>query len=580
MKTLYVDLDEEISDLLGKISALKGEQILLVIPKDALIFQNAINFKLLKQKMTEDQKEIQVFTNDESGKKMLEKVGIRLYQGHLRKRGASPAARLSQLPLKEVKKQDQKKISITEISDQARKKNIPLSSPQRKQVKRERREWTKIFLFNTLRKKTVMAFTAVAVLFFGVVFYIAVPSATIYITPAANVLETTTNIIFADPQQQPNLFRDPSNHVISLIPIDLTFEKTILYKPTGKIFTGSSARCNLKVSNQRTTAWTLVPDTRFQDSTGVIFRTDKTVEVPPARFQVVKDADGNPSNEKVAGTIIVSVEADQFDENGNVIGARGNFAAGTPFTLPGLSKFNQGLLSAVNETPCRGGVTDFYSVVTEDDLVAAEEKIKDEMEKTARQYLVDYVSGENVKRTEQEGTDAFVTALNLFDHPQGIQYEVLKTSLPLDVKEGQKINEFSVAGSMKVKGIAYERQRYYEILEQSLLAKVHPSKVLQRIDYDTNTFTVVYSDSDLQNLSKVKISVTVRGLEEYNFDPKSAKGKELVERILNYVPGKTAAETSYFISNLEEIQKANISIWPFWRNSLPERKSSITIRVQ
>lgn len=52
MKTLYVDLDEEISDLLAKISALKGEQILLVIPKDALIFQNAINFKLLKQKTT------------------------------------------------------------------------------------------------------------------------------------------------------------------------------------------------------------------------------------------------------------------------------------------------------------------------------------------------------------------------------------------------------------------------------------------------------------------------------------------------------------------------------------------------
>jgi hypothetical protein len=581
MKTLYVDIDAEITDLLGKVSALKGSVILLVIPKGAQIFKNGVNFKLLKQKALEEKKELQIFTNDETGQKLVEKNGLKLYQGHLRKRTSIVSAQLGKLPNKEVKKQEFRKVSITEISDKARKSipKVPLSTPQKKQQKKEQREWTQFFLFSTLRKKTVIAFTTLSVLFFAVVFYVAVPSATISLTPASNVLETTLNIIFADPNKEQALFRNPSSHVISTIPIELTFEKSILYKPTGKVFTGSSARCNLKVLNERTTAWTLLPQTRFQDSSGVVYRSNDEVEVPAARFQVVKDENGNAQNQKVPGSLIVGVEADDFDENGNVIGARGNLPTNTKFSLPGLSKFNQGLLSAVNERPCQGGVTQFYSIVTEDDVKASQQKIQDEMEKTARQYLVDYVEAENVKRADREQSGVYTSSLLLFDHPQAIRFEVIETQVPPDL-EGQKMEEFSVAGKMKVNGFAYEQQNYYDILEQNLLAKVHPSKVISSVDYNSTTSNLVFSDSDLTDLSRIKMSVTVRGVEEYNFDPRSNKGKELIERILQYVPGKSSVEASYFIANLEEIQKSYISIWPFWKNTLPERTSSISIKVQ
>ena len=38
-------------------------------------------------------------------------------------------------------------------------------------------------------------------------------------------------------------------------------------------------------------------------------------------------------------------------------------------------------------------------------------------------------------------------------------------------------------------------------------------------------------------------------------------------------------ELQYMNSNLEEIQKSHISIWPFWKNTLPERAYSISIKV-
>jgi len=580
MKTLYIDIDEELTEVVGKIDALKGQQLLLVIPKDAIIFNNSINLKILKQKSQESGKELQVFTNDESGQAMLNKVGIRLYHGHLRKRSSITTTQLSKLPIQEVKRVEQRKVSITEISDKTRRSlsKIPLSTPQKKQQRKEQREWSQFFLFSTLRKKTVIGFTILALAFFALVIYVAVPSATIYLSPSSNVLETTVNIQFADPNLRKDLFRLPDTHTLASTPIQLTFEKNILYKPTGRVFTGHSASCNLKVQNERTSSWTLLPKTRFVDNTGVVFRLKDSVEIPAARYQVVTDSQGNAGNEKVSGSLIVHVEADDFDENKNVIGSRGNLIAGTRFSLPGLSAFNQTLISAVNEHPCVGGVTDYYTIVTADDLKTAKQKIQEELQKTARQYLIDFVAGENVKRAEQSKELETISPLLLFDHPQAIHYELIDTALPPDL-ENQRVEEFSVSGKMKVSGLAYEQQSYFELLEQGLLSKVHPDKILASIDYNSTTLNIVYSDSDVDTLSRIKVSVSVRGVEEYNFDPQTTQGKALVNRILGFVPGKSVGEVKYFIDNLEEIQKSHITVWPFWKNILPERPSSISIKV-
>lgn len=582
MKTLYVDIDEEISELIKKLSALKGNQILLVVPKGAIVFKNQINLKLIKKNAEEGGKEILVFTNDEKGKSMLKKVGLKLYQGHLRKRKSTKSTQLGKLPIKEVKRQLYKKVSITDVSSRARikKSKAAQSSPQKKLQRKEQKEWVRFFIFNTLKKKTVVTFAAFTIFFFAIVLYVAIPSATIYLTPSSNILEATANITFADREANEKLLRLPNSHVIESIPLRIDFDKSILYKPTGKVFTGESARCNLKITNKRSSAWTLIPKTRFQDNSGVVYRIKQRIEVPGSHFELIRDEDGNVTREKVPGTLIVNVEADEKDENGNIIGARGNLIAGTRFFLPGLSKFNQGLMNASNEKACRGGVTEFYAIVTEDDIKAAGQKIIDEMESAAKQYLLDFVDGENLKRAQFEEEDGVLASqILLFDDHGAIHYEMLETKIPEGILD-KRVDEFSVAGKMTVRGVAYEEQNYNEILEQGLLSRVHPDKVLSSIDFDSITYNIVRSDSELDDLTKIKISVAVRGIEEYNFDPHSEKGKALIDRILQYVPGKLSKEANYFMSNLEEIKFAKIVIWPFWKNTLPERESSITIKVQ
>ena len=71
----------------------------------------------------------------------------------------------------------------------------------------------------------------------------------------------------------------------------------------------------------------------------------------------------------------------------------------------------------------------------------------------------------------------------------------------------------------------------------------------------------------------------MKGIEEYNFDPDTAEGKKVIEDIMNYVPLKTIKEAQFYISNLEQIQKTSIAIWPFWQQKIPGLKSGINIKI-
>jgi hypothetical protein len=581
MKTLYIDIDEEISQVIEKVTELKARQVLIVVPKGAELFSNTINLRLLKEKIEKDDKQLLIFTHDQKGRSMIEKVGLKLYEGAVRRRQLSSTGQLASLPQKSIQKLEKKKVSISEISQlPSHSSERLLSNPQKKERRQHQRDWAQFFLFNTIRKRTIAFFTLMAFLSFFIVLYIAIPSATISLTPATNVVEKTVNLTFADPKIHGDLFRQPSNHALQAVLLEEEVKKDMSATATGKVFTGSSATCRLRLLNQRTSPWPLIPNTRFQDSSGVVFRLQESIQVPAARFEIAKDDQGNAVQKKLEGSLIVTVTADEKDENGNILGARGNLPSQTTFTLPGLSPFNQTLLSAINDEPCTGGITDFYTIVTEDDVEASREKMEEVLKEAAKKALLDRVDNTNLERGQGKATtDLSLSRVHLFANPRALLFELQEITVPENII-GTKAENFTVSGTMSAKGLAYEELSYFEILENALSAKVHPEKVLAAIEYDSTTSTIVYSDSDLESLSKVKVSVTVRGREEYNFDPDSPSGRQIVDRIMGYVPGKAKDEALYFISNLEQIQRAHISIWPFWKQYLPERTSSISITVR
>lgn len=75
-QTFYIDVDEEITSIVERIRKAHLDEIVIVVPKGALLIQSVINLKLLKKEAENLGKEIIIVTQDKTGKALIEKTGI------------------------------------------------------------------------------------------------------------------------------------------------------------------------------------------------------------------------------------------------------------------------------------------------------------------------------------------------------------------------------------------------------------------------------------------------------------------------------------------------------------------------
>lgn len=572
MKTIYIDLNEEITTIVGKIENVRSHNVVLVVPKKAQLFQSIINLKILLSKVQTLGKKLEIYTNDPKGKEICKKNNIDLYEGSITTIGKTKPIRVEGGMVKQKSLNGEKKVSLTELinSEHRRAKmETLLSKPQTQKQHQEKMKWTQLLFFSTLRKKTTFVFLSASIGLLFLVSYIALPSATVYITPDSNVVEKTINITLADRQKRADLLRQTGRNIIPSFTIETVFEQNLTYATQGKVFIGNNAECELTILNTRGSTWELIEQTRLQSPEGIIFRLPKGIQVPAASYESVPNAQGSNTRERVPGRVTLRLTADELDANGEIAGAGGNLQEGVTFTFPALSAENQELISAKNFKPCSGGLTASYAIVTESDIEAAKKKMEQLLSKGAKDYLLEHIEALNLENH---------TNLVLFDDPQLIREQIVEINLPLSAL-GQKTEALVVNGKMKVNGVAYNEEDYFSILDEELLKKVHPSKRLASIDRNSTTHSIVYSDSDIADLSRVKLSVTVKGIEEYNFDPESPEGRAVLDKILSAIPGKTKSDAEFFISNMEEIRKTRIAVWPFWQDTIPGLKSSVSIKI-
>ncbi len=75
-QTFYIDVDEEITSIIERVRKAHMDELVIVIPKGALLIQSIINLKLLKKEADSLGKEIIIVTQDKAGKLLIEKTGI------------------------------------------------------------------------------------------------------------------------------------------------------------------------------------------------------------------------------------------------------------------------------------------------------------------------------------------------------------------------------------------------------------------------------------------------------------------------------------------------------------------------
>lgn len=118
-KTIYIELDEEITSVLDKIRDEKSSEICIVAPKNATLTQGIINLKLLKKEAAKYGKTIVIATNDPQARKVIKRLEIK-----------------TQEIAETDTRQDKKKATAKEIKEKTAEKTAVLKEEQEEIAKK------------------------------------------------------------------------------------------------------------------------------------------------------------------------------------------------------------------------------------------------------------------------------------------------------------------------------------------------------------------------------------------------------------------------------------------------------------
>ncbi len=568
-KVIYVEIDDEVTDIYDKLSSVRAKHVYIVLPKRAIFFQSIVNLKILKRKADDTDKIIYFITNDKNGIHLAGQIGIEVYN---KATGKGPALfptdvddeKLRITPLRatvnSVEEQAptrlaERKLSISEILRRKKtKKPMDISMIQNPPKTKKR---TSKFVIVAPNRHALIGLTVLSVFILLVIVYIALPGVTIYLTPSASVLEKSVNITLADYQNNQAELSTRPPHMVASYPIDTTVTKSITHFSTGKRFSDNGANSSGKITIVNTTgnAWPLVERTRFQTDEGIVFRITQGVTVPAATTTDF-------------GKLEIIVIADQLDSYDIIVGERGNIEP-TKFFLPGLRESSQSEIYAESYEPMAGGITDYVTYISTEDVEAAKSRLHDELMKTAVEEL-------KVAVSEKSQLVAGSTTYTLLEGEGAIQLGEVTINVAGDL-EGQTVSEFTVSGEVYVSGVYYDHDAMLAILKSELLLKKSPQKELLRINEDSTSYRIFEWD---EYSGKMKLTANIKGIEQFSIDPNKENGERLLTKIKDHIVGKDIDDAKLYIQNLPEINKVEIDSWPVWSPTIPNIPENIEFEIR
>ncbi len=566
-KVLFTEIDEEITGIYDKLKKYKCKNIYIVVPKRAVLFQSIVNLRILKRKAEDLKKNVYIITNDNNGMQLAQRAGFEVFdklEGSEHPSLVSGKLKDDQLRITPLEAsintyEDEaptrlasKKISIAELIRRSKKtQKGPVRAARAK--KKSKKEKNRYVLVSPNRQALTILIT-ISILILILIVYIAIPGATIKLTPKSNTISTTANVTLADASRNRSYLDTHPQNVIASFSVETTVKRTITYQTTGNRFQGKNATGNITIINTTNREWPLIEQTRFQTSDGLVYRIQQGVTVPPASVSE-------------PGKLEVFVVADELDANGLIIGERGNIEP-TSFFLPGLSDANREKLYAESYEPLSGGETITHKMVSEEDINAAKGKMEAELINSAEEELKKAVLKMNQERNIELTLLTGNGAIELGDPQIFVDEELV----------GEMVESFEISGEVYAEGVAYNYNELENILRAKLKLSKSPEKRIVKIDSDSLSYRLIPVEEG-EDPSRQKITVTIKGIEQYEISPDKENGRRLIENIKDHIVGKSVDEAENYIQQLPSINKVEISSWPAWSPNLPSVPDNIKIEI-
>lgn len=525
---IIVEHDDELPDVYEKIEHVRNKNLEVFIPNSAILFRSNITLKILKRKIEELEKHLTIIISSSFYKERLEKLGFSVI--------------LEENKDLSLKTKNHEKGSSAGLSGFFgaginKLKNIISNKKARP------------YNFSEPNRRPLLTFMVVSIVLFIFILYVTLPSATISIKPSLKVQKSSLNIEFVEASRVGKIV-SIEDRIVPLSVLNVEYERKISLTPTGRTFKGKNANGKVTLMNKTKDPWPIVAGSRLQSGDGLVFTTNFAVNVPAGTAE-------NP------GRINVDVTAREKDAHDIFTGSRGNIGPST-FFLPGLSQFNQSLLTGESKEVFTGGTDEFDYFIEKNDITIADEKMRSELDISAVPELKKAIA-------QSFGSQESV---KLFDRSDKLlQKEVL--GLQVFAQEGQKINTFEVYGKMKVTGYYYNEKDIEQILVQNL-TKDHLSPTEKVIKLKEHSLKIDEILEVVPESKRAKVNASLEGIIAYDF---LGQNSDLTKRIQLSILGKKVKEAEQFINNQQEISEAKVSVWPIWSPTIPTIPENIKIQV-
>ncbi len=575
MKTIYLNLEDDVAKITAKVKAQRGEELVLVIPKEAQVLADSINLRLLKKQVDMLGTKVSILTMDETGQVFAKEAGFPLKRlpkisrsrsvSDIRPAGvpqysepimAAASVTTFKAPTQPTRKLIRKTApAVTPRTNQQRPSQprtaVRHSSPSvasKTAVRKSRLEnntWLtptpinlndrqdNMFMPPNSKtnkppqrrsyKKLAMVFVALALITVVALVVVVLPSSNVTIYARSQTVARDLELVIDSNQDSINA----GSLTLPATKVDEVKQVSDSFNVNGKKEVGSKAQGRIAIYNLTGSAMNL------RSSTTVLTVGNKT-------YYFVSDING-----------INSLESPSKDSNAttaDIVAADGgedfNLPAGTRVEISNQSFGSQPQrLYAKTVTQVIGGSSRFVSVVAKEDIEAAQKTL--------------------INKAVEEVNKNLSDGRKLVDGA----YNVEVTNFTPDKPEGAESTVFVASANVKITGLAFNENDLKSMVRGRLTQTLGTDKTLQVPDKDS----VVY---------KIKNLDLATGLMQLSIHYES-QAKPTIDKnsLVTQLAGKSKEQASDILLTNPNIERVTINLAPSWQKSFPRITSKVHIEI-
>jgi len=539
---IYIDTEDDITAIIGKIKASNEKIVALVPPKRIGVLQSAVNLRLLARMTENSNKHLVIVTNNKALIALSATVMIPVAKNLQSKPEIAEVESVevdenediiegSQLPIGELSKTAEKTADeqVVEAIDTIDIDGDAIKDNSIKSDKNLSNKKVKVPNFITFRKKLFLGiFLAIALGCFLVWAIIYAPSAKIIITAQTSPAPVSKTVTLGGATTA----TDVSKSIIQTVSKQIIKDVSVTFTATGKKTIGTAKATGVvTVKNcDSQSAFSIEAGTVFTASTDQTFTSNVKTSVPG----FTGSASLCRSTGAGAGTVDIAVTAANAGTDYNI--------SATGYTIAGISGDIY-----VTGSDMAGGTSKTTTVVSADDILKAKQALADLSNDTVKKQLIaEFTNGEYVI------SDSFKVV-----HADAV-------SLPaLDV-EALSAAKLTSSTTFSVTAVAKSEVETYL---KSEVTKQLASNDSQRI-YDDGIDGAV-----LAGYSSTDLGTTV------NITSKTGKIGPNIDKdaIESQAKGKRYGEVQSQISEIEGVNNVDIVFPYFWVTTVPNDLSKVTV---